>query len=73
MAPIATSNNAVNSGNRTQCAVKTCKLCSRKLPVTDFFRRGPYRHSYCKPCHRDRTQELRDAKRLRSNTTSPER
>jgi PHP family Zn ribbon phosphoesterase len=48
-------------------AVKKCSLCERVLPIAMFNRRGKYRHSYCKPCHRDKTYESRDARRMRSN------
>ena len=73
MTQIATATNSASIISAPKCAVKNCKLCSRKLPVSEFYRRGKYHHSYCKPCHRDRTNELRDAKRLRSNTTYTER
>ncbi len=39
--------------------MKRCRLCTRLLAPTEFYRRGKYLHSYCKPCHRDRTMELR--------------
>lgn len=48
---------------RLQFDGKTCASCQRLLPLKEFYRRGAGHHSYCKPCHRDRTLELRAAKR----------
>lgn len=49
---------------------KRCTLCTRLLPLTDFYRRGTGHHSYCKLCHRDRTMELRAAKAERLSTST---
>ena len=46
--------------------MKHCTLCERLLPLTDFYRKGAGRHSYCKLCHRDRCAELLAIKRERA-------
>lgn len=46
----------------TYTETKRCALCTRILPLDQFYRCGARRHSYCKLCHRDRTLELRAAR-----------
>ena len=48
---------------RVSFAGKTCASCQRLQPFANFYRRGAGYHSYCKLCHRDRTLELRAARK----------
>lgn len=55
----------INGNRSTQASFdgKTCASCQTLKPLTAFYRRGNGHHSYCKLCHRDRTLELRAAKK----------
>lgn len=55
----------VNGARSTSASFegKTCTRCERLLPLSSFYRKGNGHHSYCKVCHKDRTLELRAAKR----------
>lgn len=42
---------------------KVCAVCTRELPLDQFFRKGKGRHSYCKQCATDRVRVLRAYRR----------
>jgi hypothetical protein len=32
---------------------KKCSVCKEEKPITEFYRKGVYKQSYCKSCYRE--------------------